>query len=245
MIELQRQKYLKAMGVEHYYARFDLPGAKPSSIVPLQKPEHSSSAEVGLSPQSPGSSVDLGELTSTLTDNPGVSRKTSPQVQSESTASSKAPNSTAESVSFSLLVVSTNVDLLVVDDLGTADNHEQSLQLIQNILLAMGLDARCHFQHVTWPINQGGLLDSSEETARQMLQGVINRHEAKHLLLLGADAKRYIGQPSWQMGEIVSLSNQTELALYTYSAQEMLLDASLKPIVWNHLQPLKEKLTGS
>ena len=103
-------------------------------------------------------------------------------------------------------------------------------------------------------MQRGALLDNSEATAKEMLQGVLNRHVSQHFLLLGDNAKRFVGDMSWQNGRLHPMIVGTGIvgtgivgageAIVTHSTQEMLSDSALKSAVWTDLQPLKDKLVG-
>ncbi len=273
--ELQRQAYLQAMGVKSYAPRLVLPGALASQQCDLSELKHylesdasesapglSSPASVAgpmITPESnpadrePLLSIQSGPATShaaatqALFDEPAKTSKPSVRsVVDDLAAETKA--SSAQAAPHFVLSVSRGGQFLILDDglPGHLDPTEY-LQLLQNILFALGAGKQVlNIDAFVWPMSKSSHIDQSETAARQTLQAFLGklaeREKLHYVLIMGEAAARYVSEHAVSKGELIQHGRLPVSLLNLESAVAMLADPSLKRDAWRQLQPLRARL---
>ena len=269
MNELQRQAYMEAMGVECLVPRLQLPGALASSLcaMPVIEPVQvdarqnavaavvagSSSAtapapEHGATPQGSGAAAshalfDVGQ-------NKDQDKAPSRDVKSAVAAVESAASVSKASPAFMLSVVRAGNVLLVDDGLSGSVNPNDYLQLLHNLLFALGAGKQqLSIDAFVWPISNNRQVDQSETAARQMLQAFlakkIDQSQIPVVIVMGETAAKYVVDQPVEMGVL----NEHELwqvqVIRTQSALPLLADPKLKRALWQQLQPLYQWLQAS
>jgi hypothetical protein len=250
MDEFKRQAYLSAMGIQLYYPRSALVGAKASPashLASLVTPPPSAALTVdgeGAAPQrAPGNNEGIMLEPE---NEPGKEREREAESGGESQAGLK----------FELCYYKINAELAVIDEIphhSGEKSHSHSLALLRAILLALGVDGKdCQFKPVTfsWPL--AAALEMKSEPAleaRKALLGFIKKRQEidlfRNLLIFagqideilmlaegGEDARDY------------QFANCSYYVTITSSLRSMLAYPMLKRDTWHHLQPLRQRLAG-
>jgi hypothetical protein len=210
--EMARRKALEAMGIDVYVSRFDLPGAaravrqRVESSSPSAVPDHSS--ETG------ARSVETATW------------------RSETPAPTQAPlaavRERSEAVRFSMLLASAG-PFLWIEQLSDGLIRQDQLALINAMARAISPQASIRQQQFDWPMRGGSAVASDAESAKQALQGLIQRMARE------VNAKRVV-----VMGTCPFLSERiAQSAVVIPSTIAMLSNASLKREAWQALKPLR------
>ncbi len=267
MNELQRQAYMDAMGVDCYMPRLQLPGALPSQLCELPSLDviaelveqtdatstaHNSIAhnKTNQSPATAQSAVGSGRAAAmqALFDEKPKSVDHNVVKTAESPSSPKAAKQQVPH--FSLSITRGQGVLLVDGGLPGDINPAEYLQLLQNILFAIGVGNQpLSIDTFAWPMVRNSQVDQSETAARQTLEAFIAKQieqlNARYILVLGQTAAQYLSQQTLPVGQFVRHSALDAQLLHTQSAYPLLSDASLKREVWRDLQPLYRVLKKS
>jgi hypothetical protein len=242
--ELQRQAYLGAMGVEVYYPRLQLMGAKPS--LQCEMPVLAEAAPPGVKPAQDGTGrVERLASVSELLD---IAVKNDSGVEPKATSAKTQPE---ETPSFNLSVSVIQGSLLVVDDCDPGQLHSRDYQvLLQNIVNALGLGQQAiNSQSFQWPEAMKGHNDQSPAAAGQALQAYLARQlelgETRYLLIMGGAARRFAVNTELADGVLAPHGDQAVQQLLTLSACRMLSEPELKRDLWQQLQPLYQAINGS
>lgn len=236
--ELQRQAYLDAMGVDVYYPRLKLVGAKAS--VQCEMPVL---AKIAASPAVKSVQADTARVERLAS----VSELLDIAVNNESVIEPAAPalkGSVEETPSFNLSVTVIPGSLLVVDDCGPEQLRSRDYQaLLQNIVIALGLDKPViNSQPFQWPEAMKGHNDQSPNAAGQALQAYLARQmelgETRYLLVMGDAASQFALNTTVAEGVLAAHGDQSVQQLVTLSACRMLTEPELKRDLWQQLQPL-------
>ena len=209
---MARRKALEAMGIDVYVSRFDLPGAaravrqRVESSSPSAVPDHSS--ETG------ARSVETATW------------------RSETPAPTQAPlaavRERSEAVRFSMLLASAG-PFLWIEQLSDGLIRQDQLALINAMARAISPQASIRQQQFDWPMRGGSAVASDAESAKQALQGLIQRMARE------VNAKRVV-----VMGTCPFLSERiAQSAVVIPSTIAMLSNASLKREAWQALKPLR------
>lgn len=222
-IEMVRRQTLEAMGIDVYVSRCDMPGAAPSvrqRFTPIEAPS-------AASPSISTSSHDVGGRKAASSSRAGSAIKdegATPTPRSASPQSEKA----AEKVKFSMLLVSAG-PFLWVEQLADGLIRQDQLALINAMARALRPEVSVRQQQFDWPMRGGTALSGDAESAKQALQGLIQRMARE------VDAKRVV-----VMGSCPFLPDRiAQSAVVIPSTIAMLQNAGLKREAWQALKPLR------
>ena len=253
--EAQRQAYLKAMGIQVYYPKFTLPGAKPS-------PRYNSIEEQPvLEKRIEGSSKSSGPEQQTQSDQHAAQKSDVAIEQVSVSDNGLDANIQPEQIitdnntlKFSLRYYRINDSLAVIDEwphLMIGNPSEETLTLLRNILSALEINTdECDFssKDFDWPLMEGLPLTTEPiEAARQALGGFIAmRHDQDgfcNLLVFAGQMEKLLVKKSAK-GE--QRDYMVEPGGYyftiTSSLQMILSHPKLKREVWDQLQKLRKRL---
>jgi hypothetical protein len=148
---------------------------------------------------------------------------------------------------FSLTVIR-GQNLLIIDEgLAGHINPNEYLQLLQNMLFAVGAGKQSlSIGGFAWPMAKNSPLDQTELAARQTLQSFLGKLteqlQARYWLLMGDTAARYVAEPDLAKGSLVAHASLSLQMIRTESAAQMLAEPTLKARVWQQLQVLSQLL---
>ena len=244
MNEIQRQHYLKALGIESYCARWILP-ASPiprACAMPISLPPQ---------PSALGSIVDETSTKETHCKESAIQALTDLKAGKVETPTKANPLNTqiaTDKPRFSLGLWRVSDDLLVID------SREAKLalptdQLLANMISALGysLPGLPKAEILCWPMVENAIAGQSESDAKGMLQAYleaqISRRPAKFLLLMGREAARYALPDPMPFEEVVGQSIPMKTlsvsASITYSLTALLRNPALKSNTWKSIQKLR------
>ena len=210
--EMARRKALEAMGIDVYVSRFDLPGA---AAAVRQKVESSSPSLV------PDHSSETGAVVAET-----ASRRS--KTAAPTPVTSAAVRERSEAVRFSMLLASAG-PFLWIEQLSDGLIRQDQLALINAMARAISPQASIRQQQFDWPMRGGSAVASDAESAKQALQGLIQRMARE------VNAKRVV-----VMGACPFLSDRiAQSAVVIPSTLAMLSNASLKREAWQALKPLR------
>ena len=210
--EMARRQALKVMGIASYVSRYDLPGAAPAQRQRLSPPPAPAVPQPMEAPRS----------------------KTSPKVSSQRVASNVASESSVvkaagDAVQFSMLIASAG-QFLWLEQLPDGLIRQDQLALINSMARAVsGAGFKMTQQQFDWPLRGNSALGNDAESAKQALQGLIQR------MARDVGARRVVA-----MGDCPFLPDRiAQSAVSIPSTMTMLLDATHKQAAWQSLKPLK------
>ena len=259
MNEPRRLAYMEAMGVDCYAPRLQLPGALASQLcaMPLPSAEQleqpvavAASAMPGstpLAPQQDGQGR-AAAMQALLADKPaeptdrGADAVVAP-IGSTQTARSQVPQ-------FSLSIIRGKGILLIDEGLPGDINPAEYLQLLQNIVFAVGAGKQSlSIDAFVWPMSRSSQIDQSDTAARQALAAFIAKQieqlNIRYILVMGDTAAQYLSEQALPLGELVQPAQLAAQLLRTRSAWPLLSDAARKRDVWQDLQPLYRSLKNN
>jgi len=241
--EQQRQVYLEAMGIQAYFPRRVLPGARVSPDYEIE----SRPATAGHLPEPEKPTADAVQV---KTEHAQISQ---PKVYSRLRPPQIDENSESQ-LRFKLRYLSINQTLSVVDELPflqSGNDNSRSLALLHSILRALQVTpATDAFQAevFNWPLTENRTIQGSEiDQARQAVNGFIRRrfemHGFKVLLVFTSQLDQVI----------VPQSLPAQPAQFTYpglgfhvavskSLHAMLAVPTLKKSLWQDLQSARKLL---
>jgi hypothetical protein len=271
MNELQRQQYLDAMGVDTYMPRWVLPHAPPPvacdvSFIPDELEAGLSQGAGKAGNQAKAASNDAAAPVSTPATgvSAGASAKsesvlaalTEPvtsveaaveQVQSADKSTAKTSVNAEPVPQFALSIWRVSEQLLVIDS-RQAQLALPTEPLLINILVALGYPRKPlpKAEVIRWPMVDNPFVGQTAADAREMLEayldGKLLTHPAKHILLMGEDACRYVlpevNSVEDQLGKVVALEHHKVDAIVVPSLSTMLLEPEQKRLTWKAIQPL-------
>ena len=238
--EQQRQAYLRELGIQCYFPRRALPGAKPPRLFGVSLPVLA--AKLPLPPQVSTQSHPLETLGIPAS---GVAVRTT----------AVAPGRTAAAL---LAYFPVSEELAVISELPWAKSAAVSpacRQLLAGMLRAMNVpsDAQTISSMVfTWPLLEGPDMDQGEESARQTLAGFLARRlklrPVRYLLVLAEQGTDLLFPANfdWPQGREGLLRHphfNIEVVL-TRSLHAMDAAPELKREVWQAMQPLRIALAS-
>ncbi len=255
MNELQRQAYLEAMGVEHYFPRFQLPGALPSArcelpvaapvapaveaVVEAMVPPVEQSVPA-VTPAAGGGAQAAQALLGAAVTALEPARPSAPAASAAKPARARPVESAsaAEIPRFALTVARSQCGILIVDDgLTPEQDYAEYLRLLQNILIAVGAGPQAlQLDPFVWPMMKSARVDQSAMAAQQTLAAYIDKQvqalSVRYLLVMGETPRRYLpaSEPSGP------------LRLETPGAGRLLTEPGLKRQLWQELLPLRQAL---
>lgn len=221
--EMARRQALEAMGIDVYVSRYDMPGAAPAvrqRLVEIDAPDPAASIE---SAQSSGANV--VKSTPAPRQIPATTiERTAALTQSDGAT----PTRSAETVSFSMLLASAG-PFLWVEQLSDGLIRQDQLALIHAMAKALSTDVSVRQQQFDWPMRGNAALSGDAESAKQALQGLIQRMARE------VDAKRVV-----VMGACPFLPDRiAQSAVVIPATIAMLQNPALKREAWQALKPLR------
>lgn len=230
-----QKKYLKAMGIQPWYARQVLPGAKPSVITRLKEPE----------PQ-------VVDVASETFERPKTSGPVDKQSDSPVAVASKQRVVRESVPQVDLISVRCSEQLLIISDV-TKQSVEQNAaaqsRLLLELVRAMGVSFEgVKFSHFNWPISNVEHVNQADSAAKDAVWGFYNAHtvsgKARSLLLMGPVTSGYLlpheSQLSEHRGKLWSIGDYS--VVVTHSIDAMLEIPSYKREVWQDVQVLSRLL---
>lgn len=199
MNESQRKAYLSAMGIDVYYPRVNIPGAKISPLYEFDLEEAGQApVDDAAMPEIKEQATDLppepkiinegikkakeeiGKQSRAKREEDAVSEVVPVETEAKSAASSTANESDAAPLRFALRYYRITDSLAVIEEYPlqqSKDSNKESLNLLRNILRALTIQTEEPVftpEHFNWPLLDGLAEDADEATAaRQALLGFI------------------------------------------------------------------------
>lgn len=258
--EVQRQAYLNALGVQSYFPRYVLPGAKPSQ--PCQWPEaFDGNLARGRTEQAAGHSSPAAEAATLAREDTALFKKSLEEkpLEEKSAGQHGAEIEQKAAVKQEAAENRFKVSFLVIDGRLAVISHlpyagpdylsARHLALLNNVVKAMGLKmppAGVKQIPFGWPLSSGALVDNSEIAGREALQAFLEHNmdscRAGILLIMGEGLVNCL-EPGFLPGTetekgAVNCAWQTVI---TKSLDQMLrLPEMTKPDVWRVLRKVPE-----
>ena len=221
--ELARRQALEAMGIDVYVSRYDMPGAAPAIRQRLVQIEP---AEVTTS-DSPARAAKVHTASPTPPPRADSSTNTE-RTSTPSQSSGVSPAKSTETVTFSMLLASAG-PFLWVEQLADGLLRQDQLALINAMARALSADVSVRQQQFDWPMRGNTALSRDAESAKQALQGLIQRMARE------VDAKRVV-----VMGACPFLPDRiAQSAVVIPATMAMLQNPALKRDAWQALKPLR------
>ncbi|NKB32362.1 MAG: hypothetical protein GKR91_04620 [Pseudomonadales bacterium] len=272
MNESQRKAYLNAMGIDVYYPRVSLPGAKLSPAyefeleeegqeLPLDKDsspteETSRSSSQAVELVSDISPTAISPPPPTVEDKPVDIKPETITAQVEKEDKAKGTESDND-LRFALRYYKISDSLAVVDEYPlqqTAESKDESWLLLRNILQALNVELVSESiasEHFGWPLIEG-FTDATDEAtaAKQALQGFIAGRQQQDgfnnlLVFAGLVDDLLIGPEGTENRRDYQMTNSELFITITQSLQSMLSYPQLKKDVWHQLQSLRARIQAS
>ena len=220
MNELNRMRYLQAMGVDTYVSRGQLPGALPTSRLALV-PANADGVENVIADRTPVRPAEKPQLDVV----PEPRQTAAPPVAAK-------PRAVEPTVRFSLAAVFSG-GIAWVESLGDKPLAREQVQLIRGMARAVhGKSDTPKVAQFDWPIHNNPQLDQGEAAARAGVSAFLLRHideqNCRGLVILGQETASLI--------DASGLGNVSRVA--TRSTLEMIDQPDSKRQVWLDLQPL-------
>ncbi len=221
--EMARRQALEAMGIDVYVSRYDMPGAAPAVRQKLVQIE---AAEVVSSDISARAAI-ANKASSTPALRAGSTINTEPTSTPSQSGGASLVKST-ETVTFSMLLASAG-PFLWVEQLSDGLVRQDQLALINAMARALSPDVSVRQQQFDWPMRGNAALSGDAESAKQALQGLIQRMARE------VDAKRVV-----VMGACPFLPDRiAQSAVVIPATMAMLQNPALKREAWQALKPLR------
>jgi len=257
--EHQRYLYLQQMGIDVYYPRFSLPGAKPSAayVTQLQAiPEpavmqRTDNVRRALA-ESLGASVPVPLAAAAPAQPSAVLIE--PAVAQEAPASKREES---EALRFVFAYIPVSEDLAVINELPWASANNLtpvSRKMLAAMLRALSLP--CEERDLnpmlfTWPLFNAPGFELGADSARHTLDGFLAKRlqlrPVRHLLVLAEQSTEYIFPThfDWQAqkGLLFAHPRHDVQVLLTHSLSAMEAVPELKRSAWQDLQPLRAALS--
>lgn len=230
--ELNRRRYLDAMGIATYVSRRQLAGAAPTRRLAMAVPEPLLAPPASPAGHAPPGSQEAAPPLSAL-----VGKAAKP-LESQSPAGpatqdgSPGRSRPATGLRFSLAVIFTG-GVAWLEDLGGRPLATEQVQLVQAMARALGPgEGKPDTMQFDWPPHRNSQLDIGPDAARAALAGYLGRQldqrRCRGLVLLGEG----------QLAQLAPDSLADVTVVRTRSTLAMLADSSVKRQVWRDLQPL-------
>ena len=259
MNESQRKVYLRAMGIDVYYPRAILPGAKPSPAYEFDLIEQGQSLPIESSfvpeeeSEDPNTQLEIAENENAETESikQEASVRTELDAKVDLTEAEQPEQKKEEESSelrFSLRYFRVTDSVAVIDEYPlqqSADSRDKSLHLLSNILRALNIEVEVLSPELfSWPLIEGLTEETdSANAAKQALQGFIaGRQEQdgfKNLIVfVGVIDDLLVGPERAENRRDYQIENSDVFITITQSLQFMLSFPDLKKDVWRQLQPV-------
>lgn len=222
MNELGRQAYLRAMGVDTYVSRGQLPGAAVTRRLAVVRSRSVAAAPPASAPaHTPPAAVTMPRI-----DSPVPTVRTA-QPPAPAREESRLPR-------FTLVAVACG-DWLWLEELEEPPFAPAQMQLLQAMVEALtgarGSPVPLELAQFDWPIHTNRQLDLGPEAARSGVAGFVQRkleqYESRGLVLLGQACEARVPLPQLRCPHVVC----------TVSTAGMLRDPLLKKQAWRDLRP--------
>jgi len=221
--EMARRQALEAMGIDVYVSRYDMPGAAPAVRQRLLQAE---AAEV-VSSDIPERAAIAGTASTAPAPRADSSTNTERTPTPSQSGGASLVKST-ETVTFSMLLASAG-PFLWVEQLADGLLRQDQLALINAMARALSADVSVRQQQFDWPMRGNAALSGDAESAKQALQGLIQRMARE------VDAKRVV-----VMGACPFLPDRiAQSAVVIPATMAMLQNPALKREAWQALKPLR------
>ena len=255
MNELQRQAYMKAMGVDCYIPRLHLPAALPSvlcempvlsEVTATNTVSHQSGASEAPALKAKNGSAAAQAL---LGEDQPARAESRPSVKA--VTEEWVATTSAKAIPQFVLSIVRGSNILIVDDGLPGDvNPSEYLQLLHNLLFALGAGKQqLAIDNFIWPMVKNSQIDQSEVAARQTLDAFLSKQvaqlKAQYIIVMGEVAAHYITGETLTTGQLHTHPQWQLPLICTNSASPMLADPSLKGAVWRDLQPLLSFIKSS
>ena len=243
MDESQRQAYMQAMGVDCYVPRLHLPAALPSVLCEMpvlaevaEANAVTNEVDVPATPMPKAKNGSAAAMQALL-------GETKPKQSRQSTQAVVATSPAQAIPQFALSIVRGGNILIVDDGLSDQINSAEYLQLLHNLLIALGAGKQqLTMDSFIWPMVKNAQIDQTETAARQTLNAFLSKQvdqlKPQYIMVMGEAAANYITDETLTNGSLYTHPQWQLPLICTHSASPMLADRSLKRAVWNDLQPL-------
>ena len=260
MNELQRQAYMSAMGVDCYIPRRQLPGALPSQLCKIPASSLAVAADALIS-TADTAAVSI-PVAVAIVSPPSSSASAAQALFTENSpvALNKVAATSAKLVSrtavakqavphFSLSVVRGDNILILDDGLADTINPSEYLQLMSNMLHALGAGKqKLSLDPFLWPVVKNSQVDQSETAAREALLAFLSKQlerlNISYIVVLGDTASHYVTEQVLPAGEWITHPQLSVQLIRSQSASRMLIEPLIKKLVWQQLQPLQKMLNS-
>ncbi len=262
--EALRQTYLRALGVQSYFPRRALPGAKVSSVYASEVGKRemlSLSLEAGVQSSAqavmeqpavkPQKEMPQSKL-ETLDRSTAIEPSTGKPAMAELSA---AESPVAEDVKFAFAYFPVNEELAIINELPWAKSAvvaNSTRQLLASILKALGVvceEKDLSSMVFSWPMPDMPLEELGTESARLTLEGFLGRRfklrPVRHLLVLAEQSAGFLFPPNFSSASEEPLFRHPHFDVsvtLTRSLNAMEAVPEIKRVVWQQLQPLKAAL---
>ena len=259
MNESQRNVYLSAMGIDVYYPRAILPGAKPSPAYEFDLIEQGQSLPIESSfvpeeeSEDPNTQLEIAENqnpeTESIKQEVSVLTELDAKVdRTEAEQPEQIKDEESSELRFSLRYFRVTDSVAVIDEYPlqqSADSRDKSLHLLRNILRALNIEVEVLSPELSsWPLIEGLTEETdSANAAKQALQGFIaGRQEQdgfKNLIVfVGVIDDLLVGPERAENRRDYQIENSDTFITITQSLQSMLSFPDLKKDAWHQLQPV-------
>ena len=255
MNELQRQAYLEAMGVDCYMPRLQLPAAPQALLceMPVQEGPVIASVEVAsVAAVSPAvaptkTAVNNGAAAMQALFDEEPKEKTARVTAALSSQQSTAKVPPQGNPHFSLSIIRGENILLIDEGLAGDINPADYLQLLHNLLFALGAGKQqLSIDAFVWPMRKNSQVDQSENAARETLAAFLAKQvqqlSTRYIILMGDTAVKYLLDTELATGEFSAHAQLDAQLIRTQSVSPLLSSPALKRDVWRDLQPLHRVL---
>lgn len=271
MNETQRQAYLQVMGIQPYFPRVPVPGAKPSplyaievatEIAPIARTTPDKHAPVAANRTPPAARPKTAPIQAAALNIAAAAASSVPKSSTQAPATSAlhaaSPSPAGPGLRFCLNYYRISSTFAVIDEVPFDHTHRVSdsvLLLLRAILQALGVNSEAiEFkpEPFNWPLETS--IDVQVDpalAAQQALLGYMamrqQRDSFQHLLVFAAQLSTLLPEDRQIQGENNVGDNQTEPAgpysiTVTHSLQSLLAHPILKRETWAHLQALRQRL---
>ena len=260
MNESQRKVYLTAMGIDVYYPRAILPGAKSSPAYEFDLIEEGQTLPIDSSSvqeeesKAPDTQLEIAENGSAETESieQEAAARAGPDakvdlIEAEQPEQIKEVEESGE-LRFALRYYRVTDSVAVIDEYPlqqSADSRDKSLHLLSNILRALNIEVEVLSPELfSWPLIEGLTEETdSANAAKQALQGFIaGRQEQdgfKNLIVfVGVIDDLLVGPERAENRRDYQIENSDTFITITQSLQSMLSFPDLKKDAWHQLQPV-------
>ena len=260
MNESQRQAYLRALGIQQYFPRMPVAGAKSSA-----PPELTSMPEIDMADlEVLDAEVEIQQAEQATV---GLAREqTKPEAapqagelnqQQKTAEKNPAPALSVDELKFSLRYYRINDRFAVIDEIPhLQENTDQvdAITLLKSILLALDIDSsNCEFkaERLSWPLAEELSTQYDQvANAKNALLGFIKiRQEIDNfsnlLVFAGLIEELLLVQDDKTEKRDYRVGESDYFITLTSSLQSMLAFPLLKRDVWQQLQPLRHRLSSS